>query len=187
MGTVGRRGEPTAFEGAVTAGRNVAVLGALGTGKSHLVRQALHRIRVEALVGTGLRLASDHPYLALATALGELPPTGADREAVVGWCAARLDGRLLVIEQLQWVDSATLAVLTDLAPRTQLIVSARDDRPMSPEVGRLLELCQVIRFGPLEDLAGLLVPRHTVTGARHSRAIWSRPPGDARSCCESSR
>lgn len=159
MGTVGRRGELTALEAAVTAGRNVAVLGALGMGKSHLVRQALHRMRVHALVGTGLRLASDRPYLPLAMALGEPPPASAGREAVAGWCAERLDGRLLVIEQLQWVDCATLAVLMDLAPLTPLVVSARDDEPMPPEVKRLLGSCEVIRLRPLEELAGRLVMR----------------------------
>lgn len=102
-------------------GRGVALVGPAGIGKSTIAgRVASDRPAVWAQC---LGALTAMPYRPLAHAFGS---TFADApDAVATEVAARLDGRLLVIEDLHWADESTLRVAAQLADRTAVLVTSR--------------------------------------------------------------
>jgi DNA-binding SARP family transcriptional activator len=140
---IGRAQELAAMrEHVITArGRLVLVLGDPGIGKSRLLEEAIAIARTESLevlIGRGVEAEQVRPYGAWLDAFvgagaAEHPFTTTgetDRgrlfEAVVDWLAVRAGahGLVLVIDDLQWVDEATAALLHYVArsPRTVRVV-----------------------------------------------------------------
>lgn len=133
----------------IGAGRGVVVLvtGEAGSGKTTLVRAALHRLRDRATVLTGscddlLVPRSLGPFRDIAAAapddLGAAFVPGADPEGVLPALLRLLAARptVLVVEDVHWADDATLDAVRYLARRmggvpSVLVLTYRDD-----ELGR---------------------------------------------------
>ena len=105
----------------LAAGRAVALLGPAGIGKTTTAaRMTCDRKFVQAQC---LGALTAMPYRPLSHAFGS---TFADApDAVATEVAARLDGRLLVIEDLHWADDQTRQVAHLLADRIPMLVTSR--------------------------------------------------------------
>ena len=109
------------LRGLIGAGRTVAVTGHAGVGKSTLALAALAGI--PHLHGGGLATLADRPFFAIERAL---------RHSVVGThdevadeLVRAVDGALLLIDDLHWVDAHTLAVLQVVQAQLAIVVVAR--------------------------------------------------------------
>jgi DNA-binding CsgD family transcriptional regulator/tetratricopeptide (TPR) repeat protein len=104
--------------------RPVALVGEAGIGKTTLLRAAARRSGRRSFEGICLASLSWMSYLPLARALGEQPPRG-DHAFVAAWAASRTDGGLLLLDDLQWADADTLALLPLLTGRVTLVGAIR--------------------------------------------------------------
>jgi len=129
------------LRGLIGAGRTVAVTGHAGVGKSTLALAALAGI--PHLHGGGLATLADRPFFAIERAL---------RHSVVGThdevadeLVRAVDGALLLIDDLHWVDAHTLAVLQVVQAQLAIVVVARTGAPALNS----LQLHHTIALAPL--------------------------------------
>ena len=123
---VGRAAELARLGAAVRAGRCAAVVGEAGAGKTRLVREVVAESGRPAFVGGALASLTWTPYLALARAVRRMPPTG-DAAAVAAFVAGEVGEGFVVLEDLQWADPDTLAVVPALAERVPVVATVRSD------------------------------------------------------------
>jgi DNA-binding CsgD family transcriptional regulator len=109
----------------VRHGRSVAVIGAAGIGKTTLARAAAGPT---ALIGGGLASLTWLPYLPFRRALERDPPAG-DAPHVAAWVVEHARDAIVVLDDLQWADPETLAVLPHLRARTALLLAIRTGDP----------------------------------------------------------
>lgn len=115
----------------------VYVTGAFGVGKSALVA-TLAAERSEVLVGQALPALAGRAYHPLTHALG-WPPRFLEPPAMARQVRHRLATcDLLVLEDLQWADSATLEVLVQLAGAAPTVVTLQSGWPGTERATRLL-------------------------------------------------
>ncbi len=135
---------------ALTENAAVAVVGEPGIGKTTRLMQAIGS--TPHLLGQSLPLLSTTAYAPLSHAVHHwLRGTPDD---IVAEVTGRLGERLLVIEDLQWADDQTIAVVARLVGRSRLVLTARD-RSALPDVPALT----IIEIEPLSDQAAASVMR----------------------------
>ena len=118
----GREGEVATLAAAFAAPGLTVVAGPAGIGKTALVRAAAERI---PLVATGgLATLRHRPGLPLTRALrAPVPPDDVPLAAEA--VRVRLRDRLLLVDDLQWADPYTLAVLAVLADSMRIVATTR--------------------------------------------------------------
>ena len=159
------------------AGRVVIVRGEAGIGKSALVRAFIDDLHPGTRVAAGTcdGLATPRPFApledmvqALGAELGALlDGDEASHGSVARWVRDRLARSgpgVLVVEDVQWGDEATLALLQFLAGRlagltTLMILTCRDDEGLTPVVERTLG-----RLATIPGVRQLSLPRLTRAG-----------------------
>jgi DNA-binding CsgD family transcriptional regulator len=121
---VGRQRELATLSELVAERRSVALIGTAGVGKTALLRAAAEVSGREVFEGGALASLGWMSYVPLTRALGREPPQG-DHAAVAGFVRERVDGGLLLLDDLHWSDSDTLAVLPLLRGRVTVVAAVR--------------------------------------------------------------
>jgi DNA-binding CsgD family transcriptional regulator len=130
--------------------RPVVVVGEAGVGKTALLRAAASASGRRVHEGGGLATLSSLSYLPVIRALGR-EPRGGDHAAIAEDVARRVNGGVLVLDDLHWADVDTLAVLRYLAGTVHLLGAVRAGDP-----GTLGALSHVEAAGAeLMELGGL--------------------------------
>jgi DNA-binding CsgD family transcriptional regulator len=125
---VGRGAVAEAAGGVIDRGDSVLLRGPAGIGKSTLLKTIIERR--PHLVGHALDALSDVAYHPLSHAIRvSVRGSPADVAAEV---SARLNGRILAIEDAHWADQQTLDVLRLLADRSPTVVTSRTELPGWP-------------------------------------------------------
>jgi DNA-binding CsgD family transcriptional regulator len=146
---VGRDREHRRLVAEIEADRAVAVVGEAGIGKTSLVRTAAATAGRRLYEGGGFATLHESPRLALRRAIDD-PLTGDDATVAVA-IEARVGPDLLFIDDLQWADRSTIAVLRLLGGRIGVLVAIRLGDP-----GTAGALTVARELGATEiDLAGL--------------------------------
>jgi DNA-binding CsgD family transcriptional regulator len=171
---------------ALRAGASVGVVGEAGAGTTHLVRQVISALDGSACTG-GLRTLSDRPLLAFRRLLRDLGSQ--DPSRVAEQVVAHLDAagaEVLVVEDLQWLDDASVEVLEHLRGRIPLLVT---ERPPAALIARLAPT-DVVRVDPLSTseaesmLRELDVPEEriaslVITGSGHPARLRELATGSS--------
>ncbi|MBN9609365.1 MAG: AAA family ATPase [Actinobacteria bacterium] len=185
---VGRQAELAALTEAVREGRcRIAVVGEAGVGKTTLIRHAVRdsESRPTVLEGGALRTLAWSPFLPLKRALGDRTDASVwsgDAEFVAAAVEAAVGSGLLVIDDVQWADGATRAVLDLLAGRIRLVVAVRSGEPSAAATLDRLRGHEFRRIdvAPLGRADALTVARHARPGiAEHeAETIVARSGGN---------
>ncbi|MEY2451937.1 MAG: hypothetical protein QOD92_1511 [Acidimicrobiaceae bacterium] len=158
---MGRTAEVATVVSHIEADRPVAVVGEAGLGKTTLLRAAAAASGRAVLEGGGLATLSWMPYLAVARALGRTDLPG-DAMAAAQQVEQVVGPDLLLIDDLQWADAATLALVPALAGRVGLLLAVRAGDPGTAagvEAARAAG-AEVLELGPLDgDSAAQLAKR----------------------------
>jgi DNA-binding CsgD family transcriptional regulator len=123
-----RAAELAALEGRLARNASVALLGPAGIGKTALLREVAAGSGRATFEGGGLSTLSWLPHLPLARALGRSPPPG-DAAAVAAFVAEVVGDGVLIVDDMQWADQATAAVVALLVGRVALLTALRRGDP----------------------------------------------------------
>ena len=126
---VGRDAELATLAAAIGDDRSIAIVGEAGIGKTTLVRIAAGSSGRLLHEGGGFATLRDSPLLALRRAIGT--SLEGDEASVAGRVERHVGPDLLFVDDLQWIDRATAAVLRLLAGRLGMIVGIRSGDPGS--------------------------------------------------------
>jgi DNA-binding NarL/FixJ family response regulator len=163
----------------LAARRPLLVVGPPGIGKTVLMLAGARARGASVLVGGGLSTLADLPYLALARALRrDLPPAGPSEVARV--VADAVGHRTLVVDDLQWADPQTLAVLTLLARELPLLAGMRTGPRLTAARATLAPPFGVLALGRLDRRSGrlLLEAERPDLGDAEAERIVTRAAGD---------
>jgi DNA-binding CsgD family transcriptional regulator len=152
---VGRDLERGAIVNALAADRVVLVTGEAGIGKTTLVRAAVATAGRPLVHGAGFATLAAMPYLALRLALGS--PVAGSPVAVARRVEAAVGDGVLFLDDLQWLDHDTRAVLALLATRISLVVASRDRTATVEAVPA--DLIERVGLGPLAPEDAAIVAR----------------------------
>lgn len=182
---VGRTGELTELGHALRAGLcSVVVVGEAGVGKTTLIREAIAASGRTAFEGGALATLSWSAYLPLRRALGEAsgPDWGGDAEYAAARVEDRLGDGILVLDDLQWADSATMAVVPLLADRVPIIAAVRRGDPGADAALASLAEAGFTTLGlePLDDAAAVQLARalKTELDDREAESLVRRAGGN---------
>jgi DNA-binding CsgD family transcriptional regulator len=131
-------------------GRVVAVLGEAGVGKTTLTREAAAQAGWKLLEAGGLATLSWLPYLPLRRAFGH--QFEGDAAYVAAAIEEALGGAALFVDDLQWADAQTAALLPLLAGRIRLVIAVRRGDAATSAALDVAALTGA-EFLPLEPLA----------------------------------
>ena len=161
----GRRDEIASVLAILDAGSSTVVSGELGAGKSALARSVTMRLRDDGVLVTTLRANSATRNIAFGVLAGFIDPTARTDPAVqIAAATERLRhdaaGRrhVVVIDDAQFLDPSTIAVLADLSTPTDnstavpLLATARSTDPALDELQDLWHSVDARRIvlGPLD-------------------------------------
>ncbi|HEX3816573.1 MAG TPA: LuxR C-terminal-related transcriptional regulator [Mycobacteriales bacterium] len=134
---VGRDADVAAVAAALTEPGLTVVAGGPGVGRSTVAYAAARRFGRPVHAGGGLITLRHVPYLPLSRAIrAPLPPD--DRSLAVEAVRARAGGGLLLLDDLQWADHATLDLLEELAGYLPVLAAIRTPAPLTgPAFDRL--------------------------------------------------
>ncbi|WP_198586813.1 helix-turn-helix transcriptional regulator [Glycomyces xiaoerkulensis] len=137
---------------ALADGTGLAVFtGPPGCGRSHLLSQLASASKRPVHAGGGLAMLSSTPALALERATRARMP-GDDLALLAEAVYSRTRGGVLLIDDLQWCDAATVAVLPILARRLPVAAALRTPHRLAPAAAdRLLEAATVIDVPDLSE------------------------------------
>ncbi len=124
---VGRDPERRRIAEAIASDRPLAVAGEAGIGKSTLLRAVALEAGVPIWAGGGFATLVEQPYLALGRAVGS--PFSGDPARVAAEIERRVGPDTLIIDDLQWVDPASMEVVGSLAGRIRLLTTIRTGDP----------------------------------------------------------
>lgn len=160
---VGREHEVGTLLGRLGPERVVAVLGEAGVGKTALVREAAARAGWELREAGGLATLSWLPYLPLRRAFGR--EFAGDAAYVAAAVEETLGEAALFVDDLQWADAQTAALLPLLAGRIRLVIAVRRGDVATPAALEIAatagaELLPLEPLAPVEatELARMLHP-----------------------------
>jgi DNA-binding CsgD family transcriptional regulator len=125
---LGRERELSVLTDAVARKQAIIVVGEAGVGKTALLREAADISGRPLFEGGGLSALDWMDHFALSRALGRTLDVG-DAAAVAALVAEEVDDGVLVIDDLQWVDHATIQVLPFLVGRIPLLGAIRRGDP----------------------------------------------------------
>lgn len=172
---IGRTAELEQLGTLLESDRPVVVVGEAGVGKTSLIRDAVLTDGREAFEGGALSTLSWMPYLPIQRALGAAPGS-TDAESVAQFVEHRLGPGILMVDDLQWADGATLEVLALLVGTTSVVTAVRTGDPESERV--LVALAQSgfarLDLAPLDAASSAEVVRRrapTMAGARVERIV----------------
>lgn len=140
-----------AMAGALAGPGLVVVLGPPGSGRTRLLERLARASKRPVHAGGGLATLSGAPALALERATRARMPAD-DLPLLAEAVYSRTRGGLLIIDDLQWCDAATLAVLPTLAERLPVAAALRTPNRLSEDaLARLLADATVITVPDLTD------------------------------------
>jgi DNA-binding CsgD family transcriptional regulator len=163
---------------------SIVVLGEAGVGKTTFLREATGSLERPVFEGGALATLAWSTYLPLRRALGETGPEGwgGDPEFVAEHVEERLGDGILLLDDLQWADAATLAVVALLAGRVPLVAAVRRGDETTDAVLAALDAAGFATLGlePLEDATALEFARslRPELGERAAAAIVRRAGGN---------
>jgi DNA-binding CsgD family transcriptional regulator len=134
---------PTAGDLVAAAGRRLAapglvvVAGGPGAGRSTALRQLADAFRGPVFAGGGLAMLRGSPAFALARAVRVRLPAH-DSALLAEAVRSRVRGGLLVVDDLQWADPATLGALPLLAAHCRVAVALRTPHGLPEAAERTL-------------------------------------------------
>src|SRR3954470_2700918 len=149
----GRAGELARIRSLIAPGRLVAIAGEPGIGKTRLLAELAGGARYGRCYEESLT-----PYQPFVEALGEVMPE-ADGEGgrwrLFEDIGARLEGELLLLDDLHWADAGTLRLLTHVLhrPRAPAVVAAYRDSEISRVHPLAATLADLRRDGLIERVA----------------------------------
>jgi DNA-binding CsgD family transcriptional regulator len=111
----------------------VVVAGGPGAGRSTVLRQLGEAFRGPVFAGGGLAMLSAVPAFALARAVRVRLPAG-DPALLAEAVRSRVRGGLLVLDDVQWADPATLGALPAIAAHCRVVVALRTPHRLPPDV-----------------------------------------------------
>ena len=207
----GRDPELAALGHALVTGEPALVVGAAGMGKTTVVQAAAHQVGRLLARGASLHFLESTPLLGITRALGAAVEAG-DPVRAATVVADLLGDRTLFLDDLQWADGDTIAVLPLLAAHVPLVAAVRPgEGAFDAVVGALDGLALRLDLGPLDGAAAAGVIRHwrpaaapsevdqllTVTGGnplllklaalRHSRVAEAPVAAVVASCSDAAR
>ena len=124
---IGRDAELAALAAAIEADRATTVVGEAGIGKTALVRAAVARSDRTLREGGAFATLRETPYLALGRAVGA--SLAGDPASVAGRVETLVGPDVLFIDDVQWADGQTLAVLELLVGRILVLTAIRSLDP----------------------------------------------------------
>jgi len=125
---LGRDAEIGSLTEAIEARRPTLVVGEAGIGKTSVLRAAAARSGREVFEGGALATLSWMSYLPFERAIGRSMPDG-DRALAASFVESSIGVGLLLLDDLQWADAYTLAILDLLAHRIPLLGAVRSGDP----------------------------------------------------------
>lgn len=156
----GRDPDLAALGHALVAGEPALVVGAAGMGKTTLIQEAAHQVGRPLARGASLHFLESKPLLGITRALGAAVEAGDPAQAATT-VADLLGDRTLFLDDLQWADADTIAVLPLLAAHVQLVAAVRPgEGAFDAVVGALDGLALRLDLGPLDGAAAAGVIRH---------------------------
>ena len=158
---VGRDDELARLSASMAADPAVAIVGEAGIGKTSLVRAAAASAGIRLFEGGGFATLAETPFLALRRALGV--PVSGDAAAVASLVERHIGPDVLFLDDLQWVDPATIAAIRLLQARIGIVAAIRLGDPSTEaalEFADEMGLARLTLFGLAPDLARTIVLRH---------------------------
>ena len=149
----------------------VVITGGPGAGRSTALRQLADAFRGPVFAGGGLAMVRHSPAFALSRAVRVRLPAH-DPALLAEAVRSRVRGGLLLIDDVQWADPATLAALPLLAAHCRVAVSLRTPHRLPPAAERALRAAAAgwLTVPPLgADAARALV--HRVAPGLDERAV----------------
>lgn len=136
-GPRGENGPPPAAIAALAAPGLVVFTGGPGAGRSTALRRVGEAFRGTVFAGGGLATLAAVPGLALARAVKARLP--ADDPALLAEAVrSRVRAGLLILDDLQWADPATVAALPSIAQHCRVAVALRTPHRIPAELERAL-------------------------------------------------
>ncbi len=132
-------------------GRPVAVVGEAGLGTTTMLQRAAARLGGTVARGGGLRSLRTVPYLLLNRALGE--DVGARPDELPALARDRVGAGVLLLDDLQWADPASLVRLSELAGVVTLLAGIRAGDEGAPTARAAVAGAggTLVRLAPLVD------------------------------------
>jgi DNA-binding CsgD family transcriptional regulator/tetratricopeptide (TPR) repeat protein len=178
---VGRVAELATAVQVLDSGRSLVVTGEAGAGKSALLSQALEEIDASVLAGQCFRSLAWRAALPLQQALGQLLPVG-DPAWTAQWLAQACRQSVLRLDDLQWADPLTLAVVSLLPVSTPFVATVRLGDPGTEGALDALRMpdAYVLEVGPLTDEAAteLAMRAHPRLRQAEARTLAERCGGN---------
>ncbi|MEU5871301.1 LuxR C-terminal-related transcriptional regulator [Glycomyces sp. NPDC047369] len=151
QGVANRDDALRAMAGALAGPGLVVVTGPPGSGRTRLLERLARASKRPVHAGGGLAMLSGQPALALERATRARMPAD-DLPLLAEAVYSRTRGGLLVVDDLQWCDAATLAVLPVLAERLPVAAALRIPNRLGEDaLARLLAAATVIPVPELTD------------------------------------
>jgi DNA-binding CsgD family transcriptional regulator len=150
----------------------VVVAGPPGSGRSTALQRVAAAAGGPVHAGGGLAMLSGVPALALSRAVRARLPAH-DVHLLAEAVRSRVRGGLLVIDDLQYCDPATLAALVHLAGKCRVVVALRTPHrlPADAELALREAAAAWIPLPPLDRPAALELARRTVAGRLDDAAL----------------
>jgi DNA-binding NarL/FixJ family response regulator len=155
---VGRTAEQRTITESLAHGTSVLLIGPAGIGKTTVADASIAATGHGARRGGAVHFLEAHPFLCLAHATGRKPALG-DPATVAKEVMGAVGSDVLFLDDLQWADPDTIAVLPALAAYGNLIVAVRPGEGAADDViASLLGSVTPVALEPLplDDATDLL-------------------------------
>jgi DNA-binding CsgD family transcriptional regulator/tetratricopeptide (TPR) repeat protein len=148
---LGRAPEQARLEALLQSDTPVVVVGEAGVGKTTLARAAIRATGRAGLEGGGFGMLAWVPYLGLERALGR-SLEGADATFAADVVMRAVGAGVLLLDDLQWVDPESRAVVGHVAGRIGLLACVRRGDPAADEaLASLPASFQQLELEPLDE------------------------------------